>query len=119
MKTQIQQIGNSLRNHRDEFLAHALILAITGLAVIALTGIQAEAAGKAATKTTAKKATASKSSDYSTNMSFEGTSLKGKVQSGSLRRIVVENDKSLDDLLGVRSHFDDRDESEKGRVTSW
>lgn len=70
----------------------------------------------APTKATAKS---NKSSEYSTSMSFEGASLKGKVQSGSLRRIVVENDKSLDDLLGVRKHFDDREQQEKGRVTSW
>lgn len=74
-----------------------------------------------ASKKTAKAGNAKKmaGSEYSTKMSFEGTSLKGKVQSGSLRKIVVENDKSLDDLLGVRKHFDDREQQEKGRVTAW
>lgn len=77
----------------------------------------AEASKKTAKAGGVKKTAAG--SEYSTKMSFEGTSLKGKVQSGSLRKIVVENDKSLDDLLGVRKHFDDREQQEKGRVTAW
>lgn len=70
-------------------------------------------------KTPARKAKVAAGGEYSTNMSFEGSKIKGKVQSGSLRKIVVENDKSLDDLLGVRKHFDDREKQEKGRVTTW
>lgn len=74
---------------------------------------------KRATTAATKKAAQSTPSEYSTKMSFEGAAIKGKVQSGSLRKIVVENDKSLDDLLGVRKHFDDREQTEKGRVTTW
>lgn len=73
----------------------------------------------AASKKKTNKAAGKTATEYSTKMSFEGAAIKGKVQSGSLRKIVVENDKSLDDLLGVRKHFDDREQSEKGRVTSW
>lgn len=58
-------------------------------------------------------------SEFSTALSFEGKAIKGKVQSGSLRKIVVENDKSLDDLLGVRRHFDDREMQEGERNSAW
>lgn len=95
------------------------------LVVALLMSVGAQAAPKK--KTASAKAPAAKSaaaakragSEYSTKMSFEGASIKGKVQSGSLRKIVVENDKSIDDLLGVRKHFDDRESTEKGRVTTW
>ncbi|MBX3019599.1 MAG: hypothetical protein KF767_17050 [Bdellovibrionaceae bacterium] len=84
------------------------------LTVALMLAVSANAAPKK--KVAAKAAT---NSEYSTKMSFEGAAIKGKVQSGSLRKIVVENDKSIDDLLGVRKHFDDREGTEKGRVTTW
>lgn len=83
------------------------------LTLALMMAVSASAAPKK--KVAAKAAT----SEYSTKMSFEGAAIKGKVQSGSLRKIVVENDKSIDDLLGVRKHFDDREGAEKGRVTTW
>lgn len=57
--------------------------------------------------------------DYQTNMAFDGTQLNGRLAEGSLRKIVVENDKSLDDLLGVRKKFDDREQEESQRNASW
>lgn len=57
--------------------------------------------------------------EYQTNMAFDGTSLNGRLAEGSLRKIVVENDKSLDDLLGVRKKFDDREQEESQRNASW
>ncbi len=54
-----------------------------------------------------------------TTLSFEGSKIKGKVQEASLRKIVVENDKSLEDLLGVRKQFDDRRREETERAESW
>jgi hypothetical protein len=58
-------------------------------------------------------------SDYSTSHSFDGAAIKGRVQEGNLHRIVVENDKSLDDLLGVRKNFDDRTKKEAQRNQTW
>lgn len=56
---------------------------------------------------------------YGTNHAFDGATLNGRLNEGSLRKIVVENDKSLDDLLGVRKKFDDRQGEEKQRNASW
>jgi hypothetical protein len=56
---------------------------------------------------------------FSTNHSFEGTGIDGKLQHGNLRKIVVENDKSLEDLLGVRRNFEDREKEERERNDSW
>lgn len=91
---------------------------IRGLLILSIL-LTLTSAGHAAQKANKRVAKNSTPSEYSTKMSFEGAAIKGKVQSGSLRKIVVENDKSLDDLLGVRKHFDDREQTEKGRVTSW
>jgi hypothetical protein len=73
-------------------------------------------------KTTARKeikpkGKISKTSDskFSTSHSFEGTNISGRVQQTDLRRIVIENDKSIEDLLGVRAHFLDREKEELER----
>ncbi len=57
--------------------------------------------------------------DYSTSHSFDGAAIKGRVQEGNLHRIVIENDKSLDDLLGIRKNFDDRSKEEAQRNETW
>jgi hypothetical protein len=63
------------------------------------------------------KAKISKPSEnkYSTSHSFEGTNIAGRVQQTDLRKIVIENDKSIEDLLGVRAHFLDREKDELER----
>jgi hypothetical protein len=70
----------------------------------------------AAAKVAGSKAT---KSEFSTSHNFDGTDVNGQLQQGSLRRIVVEDDKSIEDLLGVRKKFDDRQADEKERVPSW
>ena len=85
-------------------------LVLTASVMVAFTAEAKKASKQAATKTP---------SEFSTAMSFESKAIKGKVQSGSLRKIVVENDKSLDDLLGVRRHFDDRESQEGERNQTW
>lgn len=60
-----------------------------------------------------------KAASYSTSHSFEGSKIQGQLQEGSLRRIMVENDKSIDDLLGIRKQFDDRELEETERNLSW
>ena len=60
-----------------------------------------------------------KTGSYSTSHSFEGSKIQGQLQEGSLRRIMVENDKSIDDLLGIRKQFDDRELEETERNLSW
>lgn len=98
---------------------------VVGLALSILMIAESSLAEKARRAPHAQKAVkavaanSSMPSEFSTNMSFEGKSIKGKVQSGSLRKIVVENDKSLDDLLGVRRHFDDREQQEGERNSAW
>lgn len=58
-------------------------------------------------------------SEYQTSHSFNGAQINGRLQEGHLRKIVVEDDKSIEDLLGVRKKFDDREQDEKERVVSW
>jgi hypothetical protein len=67
----------------------------------------------------AKSAKSATASEYQTTMAFDGATLNGKLAEGSLRKIVVENDKSLDDLLGVRKKFDDREHEESQRNAQW
>lgn len=94
-------------------------ISMAGLGLTLACALMLSLAASAAPKRKTSRPQAAANSEYSTKMSFEGASIKGKVQSGSLRKIVVENDKSIDDLLGVRKHFDDRESTEKGRVTTW
>lgn len=70
-------------------------------------------------KSTVKAPAIRQQGEYQTNMAFDGTQVNGRLAEGSLRKIVVENDKSLDDLLGVRKKFDDRVQEESQRNASW
>lgn len=54
--------------------------------------------------------------EVSKNFSFEAANINGKTASSSAGRVTVENDKTIDDLLGVRQNFKDRIEQEKGRT---
>jgi len=50
-----------------------------------------------------------------TNFRFDGSSLHGKYQNPLSTTATVENDKYLDDLLGARKHFDDREKKDAER----
>lgn len=91
-----------------------MTMVVAGSALAKSKAQRSARASKSAVKSASKK-----NGGYSTSHSFDGARVKGRVQEGSLRRIVVENDKSLDDLLGVRKNFDDRSSEETERNLSW
>lgn len=92
------------------------VLMITTLAFVncAVSAHAAPANGKAASK--AKLVKVTKNDEISKNFSFEAANVNGKTASASAGRVTVENDKTIDDLLGVRKNFRDRLEQEKGRT---
>jgi hypothetical protein len=50
----------------------------------------------------------------STDVKFDGQTVGGKIQSPFESLTVVENEKSIDDLIGVRKNFADRIQKSKG-----
>lgn len=66
---------------------------------------------------TGKKRTVKKNPDsqLGTNFRFDGTALHGKYQSSPSTVATVENDKFLEDLLGVRKSFKDRAKEDNER----
>lgn len=50
----------------------------------------------------------------STDIRFDGQMVGGKIQNPLEALSVVENEKSIDDLIGVRKDFRDRSEKSKG-----
>ncbi|MBC7740939.1 MAG: hypothetical protein H7061_02000 [Bdellovibrionaceae bacterium] len=62
-------------------------------------------------KPVASKLTNSK---LSTDVKFDGQMVGGKLQSPFESLAVVENEKTIDDLIGVRKNFSDRSEKSKG-----
>lgn len=50
----------------------------------------------------------------STDIRFDGQVVGGKLQNPLEALSVVENEKSIDDLIGVRKNFRDRSEKAKG-----
>jgi len=58
----------------------------------------------------AQKKQAHKRDNLSTDINFDGRLVKGKYQSSSESITTVENEKNLDDLIGVRKNFKDRNE---------
>lgn len=61
-----------------------------------------------------KKLRQNPSSTLSTDVRFDGQLVGGKIQSPMEALSVVENEKSIDDLIGVRKNFQDRNEKLKG-----
>ncbi|MES3037585.1 MAG: hypothetical protein V4736_06730 [Bdellovibrionota bacterium] len=83
-----------------------------------LVGIEAGAkasAKKPKAETAAPVAAASTTgSKLSTDVKFDGHMVGGKIQSPMEALTVVENEKDIDDLIGVRKNFKDRSERAKG-----
>ena len=61
-------------------------------------------------KTSLQKA----NSKLSTDIKFDGQLVGGKIQSPFEALTVVENEKGIDDLIGVRAQFADRSQKSKG-----
>lgn len=73
----------------------------------------ANAASAGSTKSTAQKV-AQNGPRLSTDVRFDGQVVGGKIQNPLEALSVVENEKSIDDLIGVRKNFFDRSEKSKG-----
>lgn len=71
-------------------------------------------ASKAAAKAKAKAANNNPNAKLSTDISFDGQVVGGKTQSPFESMAVVENEKSIDDLIGVRTSFTDRSKKAQG-----
>jgi len=62
-----------------------------------------------------KVATAKNSnSKLSTDIKFDGQTVGGKTQSPFESMAVIENEKKIDDLIGVRKNFSDRSKKAQG-----
>ncbi len=97
-----------------------IVLSTVWVALLVVAPAQAAKSKKASTaKSLKKNSSVPADTKLETALSFEGAKIKGKVQEATLRKIVVENDKSLEDLLGVRKQFDDRRREETERGESW
>ena len=70
------------------------------------------ATGSCFAKTPVKKSNSN--SKLSTDIKFDGQMVGGKIQSPFESLTVVENEKQIDDLIGVRSQFADRSLKSKG-----
>lgn len=69
---------------------------------------------QAKTPTSAVKSGVSHSSKLTRDARFDGATVGGKIQAPMEALTVVENEKSIDDLIGVRKDFQDRSEKAKG-----
>ena len=84
------------------------------LIILAQTLLMIQTAG--ASTTVAKKPVPSKNaSTLGTSFRFDGSSLHGKYQNSPSLTSTVENDKYLEDLLGARKNFDDRNKKDLER----
>lgn len=90
-----------------------IILSILIVCAAALAS-QANAATQSKTAKTKKTVSTSPNSKLSTDISFDGQVVGGKTQSPFESMAVVENEKSIDDLIGVRTSFSDRSKKAQG-----
>lgn len=84
------------------FLTIAISLAIT-----AHGKTNSKVSSKAKVKSV-EKSSAKSNSQLSTDVRFDGQLVGGKIQSPFESLTVVENEKSIDDLVGMRANFSDR-----------
>ena len=57
---------------------------------------------------------ANKNMNLSTDIKFDGQLVGGKIQNPFETLAIVENEKNIDDLIGVRTQFTDRSKKAKG-----
>ncbi|MBC7465509.1 MAG: hypothetical protein H7256_05910 [Bdellovibrio sp.] len=62
----------------------------------------------------AKAKNTNPNSKLSTDISFDGQVVGGKTQSPFESMAVIENEKQIDDLIGVRTSFNDRSKKAQG-----
>ena len=91
---------------------------ILGAATLASHANAATDAKSKSVVTKVSKAKAAKSanpnSKLSTDISFDGQVVGGKTQSPFESMAVIENEKKIDDLIGVRTSFTDRSKKAQG-----
>jgi hypothetical protein len=88
-----------------------LTLVILSLTLTAAFSVEA----KTKTKTVKSKVVSQHSNNkLSTDVKFDGQLVGGQIQSPFESLTVVENEKSIDDLIGVRQNFTDRNDKSKG-----
>lgn len=71
--------------------------------------------GQAATGAAHKRKSTNANAKLGTSFKFDGSNLRGKYQSSLSTTATVENDKFLEDLLGGRTQFEDRNQKELDR----
>lgn len=85
------------------------VASATDAAVAKTSKVKAKSAKTAKTaQMTAKNQKPRPSSHLSTNVSFDDSVLRGQYQAPEEALAKVENEKGLQDLIGVRKHFKDR-----------
>jgi hypothetical protein len=83
------------------------------LALVLLSVVSAETSFAAKKSSTAKKDDGKP--QLGTSFKFSGSSLRGKYNNSMSATATVENDKYLEDLLGGRKQFEDRNQKELER----
>ena len=97
----------------SRFLLLVQILAITlGLNAYAQAKSVKSSKHKAVTKNVTSQR---KDGQLGTSFSFDAASVRGKYQTAGQGIAMVEDEKVLDDLLGLRKSFKDREAQEKSR----
>lgn len=81
----------------------------------ALAGTVSKSNSKKNAKATKKVTAEAKSSNLGTSFSFDPASVRGKYKIASQGIATVEDEKLIDDLLGVRKSFKDREDQELSR----
>ncbi len=88
------------------------------IAFIALPGAQAKDTSKSSGKkgaVTKKASSRAQKSQLGTSFSFDAASVRGKYQMAGQGVATIEDEKVLEDLLGMRKHFKDREQTELSR----
>ncbi len=92
-------------------------ISLTILSLVLSVGLVAEAATNTTKTKKTTKVVSSKThanTKLSTDVKFDGQLVGGQIQTPFESLTVVENEKSIDDLIGVRQNFSDRNEKSKG-----
>ena len=92
-----------------------LVLFISSTIPNALAGTVSKSNSKKNAKATKKVTAEAKSSNLGTSFSFDPASVRGKYKIASQGIATVEDEKLIDDLLGVRKSFKDREDQELSR----
>jgi hypothetical protein len=104
-----------MKSNKNKAFVIGLLYALTLLAMLALPSLGKAAARERSRAQMVKRETRNAATKLSTSMTFSGSRVGGQYQVPSEATAKIENEKPIEELLGLRTQFRDRMKQDEER----